>query len=141
MTTFLLVNCSKDKPLQNEVAWKKVCTDWGTDMNNIKIMMNKYKVKASSASSLMYTGSGRYTSVSYRFDNDSLYATVVVVPAEKYSITEIRSSFSGFTSLGERSGSSLYLDRENNTIVTISEQSKSEVNYYVIGYSAYMSEK
>lgn len=127
--------CSDKLEVQQDVAWKKVCTKWGTSSSKVKEMMRTYTMKSSSSTVLTYKGKYPVSAVSYQFADDSLCAVVVLMDATTIDKGEIRSSFSDYESLGENNSSELYVRFVNNTLATITSFAKGDKLYNSVGYA------
>lgn len=131
----MVSSCTNELELQNGPDWIKLCTEWGTTSTKIKDMMKTYTRLNSSSNVIVYKGKGDVDAVSYRFLNDSLCASAIVMKSDVVEVEEIRNTFSRYESLGEYNGNELYLD--NNQLVTIKEYYKNEESYIVVGYSLF----
>ena len=130
-----IASCTNELELQDGPDWMKLCTTWGTTSTKIKDMMKTYTQLSSSSNVIIYKGKGDIDAVSYRFLNDSLCASAIVMKSEVAEVEEIRNTFSKYESLGEYNGNELYLD--NNQLVTIKEYAQNEESYIVVGYSLF----
>ena len=130
-----LSGCSDKLEMQQEVAWKKVCTKWGTSEAKVRDMMRTYTLKNSTSTVLTYKGKYPIDALSYQFVEDSLCAVVVLIDAEVVEREDIRSSFSSYEALGENNSSELYVGYSDETLATITSYLKGEKEYFSIGYA------
>lgn len=125
-------NCTDKLELQDSDDWVKVCTQWGTTTAKVKNMMKTYTQLSSSSGVIVYKGKGDTEAISYRFVEDSLCSSMVVMKSEQVDLVTLRSSFSDYQSLGEYNSNELYVN--GSQLVTIKEYSKNETTYIAIGY-------
>ena len=130
-----LSGCSNKLEVQQDVAWKKVCTKWGSPMAKVREMMRTYTLKSSSSTVLTYKGKYPVEALSYQFAEDSLCAVVVLMDAEVVEKADIRSSFSGYQALGENNSSELYIGYSDETLATITSHKIGEKEYFSVGYA------
>lgn len=131
----IISSCTNELELQNGPDWIKLCTEWGTTTTKVKDMMKTYTQLSSSSNVIVYKGKGDTEAVSYRFLNDSLCASAIVMRLEVSDVEEIRNTFSKYESLGEYNGNELFL--RNDQLVTIKEYTQNEESYIAIGYSLF----
>ena len=130
-----LFGCSDKPVLQDEVVWKKVCTQWGVSSAKVKEIMRTYSLKQSSSSVLTYKGKSSAEAISYRFVDDSLCAVVVLIDATQVDETAIYNSFNGQESLGENNSAKLFIDYPNMKLIAVSSIKKNDMKYYSVGYA------
>lgn len=127
--------CDDGLELQDEVAWKKVCTKWGTSSSKVKEMMRTYSIKKTSSDIITYKGKYPVSAISYQFSGDSLCAVALVIDAVLTDKAKIQSSFIGYESLGEFDSNELYVDYKTKTLVTLTSYMKNQIEYYSVGYA------
>lgn len=132
---FCISGCSDGLDLQDEVAWKKVCTHWGVPTSKVKDMMRTYIAKNATSTILTYKGKGAVEAISYQFAEDSLCAVAVLLNAENIDKAEIRSSFRPYESLGENNASELFLNYNGNSLITITSLYQDDKEYISVGYA------
>lgn len=132
----VITGCSKDNPLQKEVTWKKVCTEWGEVKSDVMSRMQKYERLSYTSSPICYKGKDEAAVISYSFVEDSLCAAIVLVEAESVDMDALKNSFKSLEYLGENNSMELFVDTSDNTLVTISECRKNDRRYYAVGYAA-----
>ena len=133
---FLGVYSCGDKPiLQDEPAWKKVCTQWGTSEEKVRDIMRTYSLKNTTSGTLTYKGKGIVDAVSYYFVEDSLCAVVVLMNSLLVDYQELRSSFSSYDYLGEVNSSELFVMYDKDNLVAITPFTKEDNNYLSVGYA------
>ena len=130
-----IYGCSDNLELQNEVAWKKVCTKWGTSSTKVKDMMRTYSLKRSTSTILTYKGKGVADAISFQFVDDSLCAAVILLDEDVVTKNEIRYSFSNLDQIGEYNASELYVDYKDSTLVTVTAFQKQDKKFISVGYA------
>lgn len=127
--------CDDSLDLQDEVTWKKVCTQWGVPASKVQNVMRTYTRKNATPTVLTYKGKGSVEAISYQFAEDSLCAVVVLMGTETVGKSDVCASFSGYESLGESNSSELFVDYRKNTLVTVTAFTKDEKEYISVGYA------
>lgn len=133
----MATSCTNDFELQDEGDWAKLCTLWGTPSAKVRNMMKTYTQLSSSSGVIVYKGKNDSDVVSYKFVNDSLCASMVVMKSDITSISEIRKSFDNYESLGEYNANELFVNGKE--LVTIKKYLQNDMEYIVVGYVPFQS--
>lgn len=126
---------SSDGP-QSPTSSNKICTKWGISKDEVIDYMNNYETGIIDDNFLCYQGKNEVQTISYQISDDKLQASLVIIPSEKTSLSELQASFKKYEYLGEKNGINIYVSEAENTIATISQKTISNTTYYAIGYTA-----
>ncbi len=139
----LCYSCSKDdfEELGNnpsdeqvvEAALNKASLSWNSSVEQIKKQMNGYTIVEQSDDFLQFTNPSNVLTISYGFVNDSLRATVTMMP--KLLESDMSSYLNGYTYLAELSSKNVYYNESVNSMCFSYETSDDNVEYTVLGFT------
>lgn len=121
---------------QGAISPGAVFTRWGATQSEVMDFMNNGSMVYMDDGFICYNGTGNVKTVSYRLENDSLLESMVIMPEDATSLSDVQATFRNFEHLGERNNAEVYVNRASNTIVTISQETYGGASYYVVGYAA-----
>lgn len=135
---FLLCNgCGFDSDeFQDTIYSNAVCTDWGASKSEVMDYMYDYEMSIMDNGFICYVGRNSVKTISYQLQDGKLQASLILIPQDNASLSELQSSFGKYEYLGEKSGVDIYVNEKTNTMATIARKSKSGTAYYAIGYTA-----
>ena len=135
--SLIFYGCSKVNSSNNsdEPIWNKVCTTWGCNSSDIIELMDRYKLYSIQPTTLCYKGFDNVEAITYKFKEDSLYATVLLIKEEMTDIEEIRASFNKYESLGENDSYEIFISTAKNLFITLSSTQKGDKKFHAIGYT------
>lgn len=132
---FAFCGCSEDSDEAHQTnTYGTVCTKWGASTSEVMDYMKDYEMKTMENGFICYNGKNDIQTISYYFDNNSLKASLVLIPEENSSLEEVKSSFDKYVYIGEKNGTDIYISEDTNTMVTIGKKIKGEATYCAIGY-------
>lgn len=133
---FIFNGCSddSDEP-QGPISSNVVCTNWGASKSEVMDYMKNYEMNLMDNDFICYIGRNSVQTISYQFQDEELQASLILIPQDKISLSELQSSFSKYEYLGEKNGLDIYVSETTNTMATIAQKVKGETTYYAIGYT------
>ena len=133
---FIFNGCSDDADgSQDLISSNVVCTNWRASKSEVMDYMKNYEMNIMDNDFICYIGKNSVQTISYQFQNESLQASLILIPQDKISLSELQSSFSKFEYLGEKNGLDIYVSETTNTMVAIAQKVKGETTYYAVGYT------
>lgn len=128
--------CSDDSnEPQSPISSNMVCTNWGASKAEVMKHMKKFEMKIMDNDFICYNGKNNIQTISYQFQNDELHASLILIPQDNTSLSEIQSSFSKYEYIGEKNGIEIYVSEKTNTMATIALSVKGGTSYYAVGYT------
>lgn len=133
---FIFIGCSDDSnepenPLSSNVAY----LNWGAPKSEVMNYMKNYEMNIMDNDFICYIGRNNVQTISYQFQDNGLQASLILIPQDKITTSELQSSFSKYEYLGEKNGLNIYISETTNTLATIAQKVKGETTYYAIGYT------
>ena len=133
---FIFNGCSDDsEESQDLISSSMVCTNWGSSKSEVMDYMKNYKMNIMHNDFICYIGGNIVQTISYQFQNDSLQASLILIPQDRISLSDLQLLFNKYEYLGEKNGSDIYVSEATNTMVTITQKVKGETTYYAVGYT------
>ncbi len=133
---FIFNGCSNDSDEpQVPIPSNMICTNWGASKSEVIDYMKNYEMNIMDNDFICYIGRNNVQTISYQFQNESLQASLILVPQDKISLSELELLFSTYKYLGEKNGLDIYVSEATNTMVTITQKVKGETTYYAVGYT------
>ena len=128
-----------DGPVINEKEVEKTLNsatvDWGTSAEKVSRHMDGYTLVTSQNNDfLMFSNKQGSRFISYKFKNDSLFSTLILMPkmAEDADIGKV---LKGYSYVGELDNTSVYQNNGNNTLACAYETEKDSVKYQAVGFA------
>lgn len=136
ISVILFIGCSddSDEP-QHLISSNMICTNWGTSKSEVMNYMENYEINVLDNDFICYIGRNNIQTISYQFQNESLQASLMLIPQDKISLSELQLLFSTYEYLGEKNGLYIYVSEATNTMATISQKVKGESRYFAVGYT------
>ena len=123
-----------DEKVVGEIL-SSVVTEWGISLQQVTQRMNSYEfVTSQNDDFLMFTNRRNTCYISYKFQNDSLYSTLVLMSkmAENVNLGNI---LKGYSFLGEIGGANIYLNNGENVLICANEEEKDGTKYQAVGFT------
>lgn len=123
-----------DEKVVGEIL-SSVVTEWGISLQQVTQRMNSYEfVTSQNDDFLMFTNRRNTCYISYKFQNDSLYSTLVLMSkmAENVSLGGI---LKGYSFLGEIGGANIYQNNGENVLICANEEEKDGTKYQAVGFT------
>lgn len=146
LLTFSVYSCSDDEdvvevkePTINKGKADKILnsaiTEWNVSMEEITTRMKNHKLVTSQNEDFLMYSDKEYTSfISYKFFNDSLYSTLVLMPPMSEN-SDLANILKGYSFMGELDDVEVYLNESENELVCTSEIVEDSVRYLAVGFT------
>ena len=130
------VDMSKATQEKNELSSKFniPIIQWNMTKNEITQEMSNYELLHSDDTTLIYSGIGAEDIIAYSFVDDQLDASIVYVPSDRISLSDINALFSEYEKIDQYNG---FYNSEKSTFANIS----SDGAYHCIGWAECIKEK
>lgn len=114
-----------------------VSTSWGASRATIQRQMNGYTTMVEEDDFLKYTNGDKTLYLSYEFTNDSLQASLVLLPQTDgtETSTNIPMNIDQYTYIGETGGASIYAEESSNTMVAVLSRDLEGQKYMAYGFT------
>lgn len=130
---FIFNGCSNDSDEpQIPIPSNMICTNWGASKSEVIDYMKNYEMNIMDNDFICYIGRNNVQTISYQFQDNGLQASLILIPQDKITTSELQSSFSKYEYLGEKNGLNIYISETTNTLATIAQKVKGETTYYAI---------
>lgn len=109
--------------------------EWGISKEKVKKHMEGYNSVSSQGNNfLLFSNKGNSRFISYKFRNDSLYSTLILLPqmAEDADLGDI---LKGYTFVGELDNTDVYQNNSKNSLVCAYEVTKDTTKYQAVGFT------
>jgi len=146
LLAFSVYSCSDDEdvvevkgPTINEGKADKILnsaiTEWNVSMEEITTRMKNHKlVTSQNEDFLMYSDKEHTSFISYKFFNDSLYSTLVLMPPMSEN-SDLKNVLKEYSFVGKLEDVDVYLNESENSMVCTSEIVEDSVTYLAVGFT------
>lgn len=146
LLTFSVYSCSDDEevvevkgPTINEGKADKILnsaiTEWNVSMEEITARMKNHKLVTSQNEDFLMYSNKEYTSfISYKFFNDSLCSTLVLMPPMSEN-SDLKNVLKEYSFVGKLEDVDVYLNESENSMVCTSEIVEDSVTYLAVGFT------
>jgi len=128
-----------DGPVINENEVEKTLNsatfEWGISKEKVKKHMDGYSLVTSQDNDfLMFSNKGKTRFISYKFKNDSLYSTLILMP-QMAEDADLGNILKGYSFVGELDDTNVYQNNSKNTLVCAYEVEKDGTMYQAVGFT------
>lgn len=123
-----------DDPKEVEKTLNSIATEWGMSFEQVKNHMDGYTLVRSGNEFLMYSDKGGKHYYSYKFADDSLCSSLLLMPqlAEDIDLSDI---LKGLSYVGELDNTQVYHNNSKNVLACTYEVEKNNSNYLAVGFT------
>lgn len=123
-----------DDPKEVEKTLNSIATEWGMSFEQVKNHMDGYTLVRSGNEFLMYSDKGGKHYYSYKFADDSLCSSLLLMPqlAEDIDLSDI---LKGLSYVGELDNTQVYHNNSKNVLACTYEADKNNSKYQAIGFT------
>ena len=118
-----------------EKTLNSASVEWGASLEKVSKHMDGYSLVTSQNNDfLLYSDKQRLRFISYKFKNDSLFSTLILMP-QMAEDADIGNFLRGYSFVGELDNTNVYQNYGNNTLACTYETEKNSVKYQAVGFT------
>ena len=124
---------NKEDPKEIEKTLNSIATEWGMSFELVKTHMDGYTLVRSDKNFLMYTDKGNKHYYSYKFVEDSLCSSLLLMP--QVEDMDLSDFLRGFSYIGELDNTQVYHNTSKNVLASTYETDKNNTKYQTVGFT------
>lgn len=134
VTVCVMNSCNDDSVLEPSYTFNRPCMDWGASKESVKSYMDGFELQKETSTELHYFGKETELTISYLFNNDELFSTVVMLDGHSDNAELSSSVFRGYNMVD--GSSDTFMNEKNETLGYIRSISIDGIDYIMVSWTA-----